>query len=177
MTNTWFTSDTHFGHANIIRLCKRPHKDVTEMDEDLIEKWNSVVKSGDTVYHLGDFAFRGNDDKTTEIFNRLNGNKILIKGNHDDNHTTRNLKWQAVHQYLEIKGFSGLDRLVLFHYPMREWNGWYRGAVHLYGHCHDTLPLKNNSCDVGVDAWGFRPVNYDEIVAVLEQNPTTERPF
>jgi calcineurin-like phosphoesterase family protein len=175
--NTWFTSDTHFGHANIIRLCNRPYSSVEEMDEALIENWNSLVRDGDIVYHLGDFAFRGNNEKTTQIFNRLKGDKVLIRGNHDDYHTTENLDWQSVHMYFEKKGFKGLDRLVMFHYPMREWNGWYRGAVHLYGHCHDTLPLKNNSCDVGVDSWNYHPVNYEQIIALIEKNPTTERPF
>ena len=57
--HTFFTSDTHFGHANIINLCKRPFKDVNHMNDMLVENWNNVVTDDDTVFHLGDFAFGG----------------------------------------------------------------------------------------------------------------------
>ncbi len=56
MSNIWFTSDTHFGHANIIRFCDRPFKDIQEMNERLIANWNAVVRPGDSVYHMGDFS-------------------------------------------------------------------------------------------------------------------------
>ena len=79
---TFFTSDTHFGHANIIRLCNRPFKDVEEMNEKLIENWNKVVPEDGTVFHLGDFAF-GGSALWNSVIPRLNGQIYLIIGNHE----------------------------------------------------------------------------------------------
>ena len=79
----WFTADTHFGHENIIKYCNRPFKDADEMNDVLINNWNEQVVEDDTIFHLGDLCFkkfhRGKDIVTEE----LNGNIILIKGNHD----------------------------------------------------------------------------------------------
>ena len=70
------------GHANIIKYCNRPFETVERMNKEMIKKWNSVVKEGDKIYHLGDFIF-GKKDIAAEIISRLNGNIYLIKGNHD----------------------------------------------------------------------------------------------
>jgi calcineurin-like phosphoesterase family protein len=78
----FFTSDTHFGHANIIRYSNRPFVDVPAMNEALIENWNAVVRPEDTVYHLGDVAL-GPWTEWDSILTRLNGYKILLIGNHD----------------------------------------------------------------------------------------------
>ncbi len=82
MSKIWFTSDTHYYHSNIIKYCNRPYKDVEEMNEALIRNFNAVVRPEDTVYHLGDFGF-SHVDKLKYILSRLNGNKVLIYGNHD----------------------------------------------------------------------------------------------
>lgn len=74
--HTFFTSDTHFGHANIIRFCKRPFENVEEMNEALIENWNKVVSDDDTVFHLGDFAF-GGSNVWKEIIPRLKGSELI----------------------------------------------------------------------------------------------------
>src|SRR5579863_2896472 len=78
----WFTSDTHFGHTNIIRYCNRPFKDAGEMDRAMVENWNALVKPEDTIYHLGDVSF-SSPDRTKHILSNMNGHKILILGNHD----------------------------------------------------------------------------------------------
>ena len=78
----YVTSDTHFNHKNIIKYCNRPFNDVYEMNETLINNWNSVVTPEDIIYHLGDFGF-GTKEELQEIFDRLNGYKYLIMGNHD----------------------------------------------------------------------------------------------
>lgn len=80
--HTFFTSDTHFGHANIINLCKRPFKDVNHMNDMLVENWNNVVTDDDTVFHLGDFAF-GGSDVWNKVLSRLRGKIYLILGNHE----------------------------------------------------------------------------------------------
>ena len=78
----WFTSDTHFSHRNIIKYSNRPFRDISHMDEVLINNWNEVVAWDDTVYHLGDVAL-GDKTRWESIFSRLNGHKILVTGNHD----------------------------------------------------------------------------------------------
>src|SRR5689334_18170901 len=78
----FFTSDTHFGHANIIKYCNRPHKDVYEMNQDIVTLWNHVVPEDGIVFHLGDFALA--DSKTIRhVYDSLHGKKYLLWGNHD----------------------------------------------------------------------------------------------
>jgi calcineurin-like phosphoesterase family protein len=79
---TWFTSDTHFGHRNIIKYDNRPFENTFEHDEFLIKKWNETVAPKDHVYHLGDFSFHGRKF-SEKILSRLHGKKFLIWGNHD----------------------------------------------------------------------------------------------
>lgn len=81
-SKVYFTSDTHFYHSNIIGFCKRPFKNVEDMNETLIENWNRVVSQDDIVFHLGDFCMGGSHE-WTKILNRLNGKIYLILGNHD----------------------------------------------------------------------------------------------
>ena len=84
---TYFTSDQHFGHFNIIRLSRRPFKTVEEMDETMVKRWNAKVRDDDTVYVLGDLFFRA---ATVEpILKRLKGHKHLMLGNHDPSWTDR----------------------------------------------------------------------------------------
>jgi calcineurin-like phosphoesterase family protein len=108
---TWFTSDTHFGHAAILGYCRRPFSSVEEMDQGLIQLWNAVVSRRDEVWHLGDFGY-GPSDRMRSVFQRLNGKKRLIIGNHDGN-AVLGLDWSAppVH-YAETK-VDGV-RIVLF---------------------------------------------------------------
>lgn len=77
----WFTSDLHFGHANILKFCNRPWETTDEMNADLIKNWNSVVKPDDLVFDLGDFAFASNS-KWKDLLSQLNGHHYLILGNH-----------------------------------------------------------------------------------------------
>jgi len=78
----YFTSDTHFGHTNIIKYCNRPFKDAGEMDRFIITEWNKIVTPDDTVYHMGDVAFTS-PERLKHILANLNGYKILVLGNHD----------------------------------------------------------------------------------------------
>jgi calcineurin-like phosphoesterase family protein len=168
---TFFSSDTHFGHANVIRYCNRPFEDVRAMDESLIRNWNSVVQPGDTIYHLGDFGFYRADEEYAKVLRRLNGNKVFIFGNHDKQ-IRKNISLQKMfsscHPILETK--VKLDDetfdLTLCHYAMRVWNKSHRGAIHLYGHSHGSLPDDPNSLsmDVGVDCHNYTPVSFEEVM-------------
>lgn len=82
-SDTFFTSDTHFYHTNILKYCNRPFKNTEEMNAILIEKWNAKVKKDDVIWHLGDFCFGGKDN-IKEIFPKLNGKINLVLGNHDN---------------------------------------------------------------------------------------------
>ena len=176
--NIFFTSDTHFGHENIIHFCKRPFSSVEEMDQKLIENWNSVVGSNDYIFHLGDFCFKGSQ-YWDRILNQLNGHKFLILGNHD----LKNLKdgamikfdWVGMQACIQVGGRS----IYLNHFPFLCYGGSYRdidNAVYaLHGHTHLSLNEMSGKdinrlkmCfptqfDVGVDANNFTPISFNDI--------------
>jgi calcineurin-like phosphoesterase family protein len=165
---TFFTSDTHFGHAGIIRHQNRPFNSVMAMDESLISHWNSVVAADDTVYHLGDFCFRASQGADTYLA-RLQGTIHLITGNHDDD-TIRDHAglFASVNSMLTVR-VEG-QRIVLFHYPLREWPFAYSDAWHLFGHVHGNLDRQPHgfSLDVGVDSHEFRPLSFQQVAAKFE---------
>lgn len=131
----FYISDTHFGHSGVIRFDNRPFMSVEEMEEAIIERWNSAVTDDDTVYVLGDFSWY-KEEKTLEILGRLPGRKVLIKGNHDRISPLVGRKFIKVCDYLEVK--DGGQKIVLSHYPMPFYNGQFRDSVHLYGHVHNS---------------------------------------
>lgn len=138
MSKNFFIADLHFGHFNIIRYDNRDFKTVEEMDSTLIENWNNVVSDEDTVYILGDISWY-DEEKTVEIFNKLKGTKILIKGNHDRvARGSRLMKCFAnVCDYYELY-LDKKNKVVMSHYPMPFWNGQFHNTVHLYGHVHNS---------------------------------------
>jgi len=170
MGRIFFTADTHFGHGNIIKHCSRPFGGTTEMDQELIRRWNEVVGPEDTIYHLGDFSYR--TPRPGFYFEQLNGRKHLVIGNHDKGKTLK-LGWSSVEHrtYLAVEG----RELVLDHYAMRTWKNIRYGAWHLFGHTHGRMPPHYSSMDVGVDTHDFRPWSWEEVVEAMrrieEQNP------
>ena len=155
----WFTSDTHFRHKNIMKFCPKTRlgADSDEMTEILISNWNRDVKPDDTVYLLGDVFFC-NATETRKILDRLSGQIHLIHGNHDQvirNNLDIRDRFASVQEYLEIK-IDG-KKVVLFHYPMLEWNGMHHGSYALFGHVHGSMDrhpeiLSARIMDVGVDS-------------------------
>lgn len=134
MNRTMYISDLHFYHANILMFDNRPWTDVEKMNEDLVEIWNKKVDDGDTVYILGDIALSGGE-KVLELVKRLNGTKILIKGNHDRISPQLAKEFNnKVYDYLEIKDDG--RNVVLSHYPISCFNKHFYGEFHLYGHLH-----------------------------------------
>ena len=174
----FFTSDSHFGHNNIIRYCNRPFASVKEHDEALIENWNKVVSPDATVFHLGDFAFAGSD-YTTEILSRLNGHIILIKGNHDNFQSSVLDKFEEVYPQLHIE--IGKKSIYLNHYPFATYAGMYRknATIQLFGHIHsgpaslsgkDTSRLDNlnpHQLDVGMDNFNYTPVSWQQVLEAI----------
>lgn len=163
----YYTSDPHFGHANIIKFCDRPWKDVSEMDEALIKNWNDTVTDEDHVYILGDICM--NKNKLVKILERLNGFIHIVAGNHDVKNLPSVLKHMKgkvfIHPLIHTVKDEG-RKVVLCHFPIYEWNGYYHGVVHFHGHTHGSIGdnFRPNAFDVGVDSREYRPMTYDEIV-------------
>lgn len=155
----FFTSDTHFGDHRTINIWKRPFAGVAEMDAALIASWSAAVGTEDEVWHLGDFARKSADAEA--VLARLPGTKHLVRGNNDPDGTVRAAGWASVQDYAELE-LEG-RRLVLCHYPFRSWNGQHKGAVNLHGHSHGRLKPMPRQIDIGVDAWGWRPVTLAEL--------------
>jgi len=185
-----FTSDTHFGHRNIMKYANRAFNDVDHMDESLIASWNSVVDVDDEVYHLGDVALT-DEKRTNKILNRLNGKIHLITGNHEKSvlrkeYNRDRFEWiRGIHElYVDDEDVKGKGQMfVLCHYSMRVWNKSHHGSIHLYGHSHDSLDSKGQewgkSMDVGVDAANrllndYRPFSYREIVNIMKKRDLHE---
>lgn len=167
----FFTSDTHFSHTNVIKYANRPFNNAYEMNEAMIERWNSKVSKSDIVYHLGDVAFERDESKFIYILSRLNGEIHLIEGNHDNKMSSRVKKqFQSISPMKEIKiadpdGWGGNQHITLCHYALRVWNKSHFGSFSLFGHSHGSLKDDPNalSLDVGVDCWDFYPVEYAQI--------------
>ncbi len=165
---TLFSADSHYGHKNVIQYCNRPFKTVEEMNETLVTNWNNKVRKQDIVYHIGDFAFL-TPEKAKTIFDRLNGEKHLVMGNHDRYDVMKRLGWASISQYKEIK-VNG-QSIVLLHYAMKVWNKSHHGSWHLYGHSHNSLPddPTSLSIDVGVDAHSYAPISFDEVKQIMSR--------
>jgi calcineurin-like phosphoesterase family protein len=156
--SVYFISDNHFGHASARSFYRRPYASVSEMDQQMIDHWNSVVAPGDRdeVWHLGDFAVRQSPGRVSSLLGLLHGRKHLITGNNDDAAVTGCGGWQSVQPYAEVT-VDGAN-LVLCHYPFRTWRNMHKGWINLHGHSHGKLKPLPRQFDVGVDVWGFRPV-------------------
>jgi len=162
MSNTYFTSDTHFFHFNIISYSKRPFKDVEEMNEKMIEIWNSIVGQDDVIYHLGDFCMGIKEENTPKILKRLNGYKILIRGNHDmkpDKMIAAG--FNEVHEKLFIETYKG--PVFLCHYPTPNGHWSEQAEYHFCGHIHEMWKKKEKMINVGVDVWDFCPKTAQEL--------------
>lgn len=164
---TFFTSDQHFGHKNIITYCKRPFIDIYHMNEVIIKNHNDVVGTNDNVYHLGDFAFKYH----SEFLRRLNGNHYLIKGNHEGN-DWKQAGFVWCREVATIK--VGKESIFLSHYAHRVWNRCHYGVYHAFGHSHGGMPDSGRSCDVGVDAWNYTPVSMEQLIERFKDVPFTQ---
>jgi calcineurin-like phosphoesterase family protein len=163
--NTWVTSDNHFGHANIERLCKRP----ANTDVIMLAEWQRLVPPDAMLLHLGDIAYRADFPEWQRIIATLPGNKYLIMGNHDK---------QPV-EYYERCGFSiiepfehayGHTWLSFDHYPLK--NKAFDHQLHIHGHIHNNgygwvgwgsytpgSPARVGHVNVSVEMTKYRPVH------------------
>lgn len=167
----WFTSDLHLGHRAAIKMCERPFLTVEEMNESLTRNFNSCVKKNDTVYILGDIAHRTPVVEVNKMISKLNGKRILIKGNHDRKYDEK--LFEGIYDFLEIS-IHGVN-VSLMHYPMMSWPKSHYGSLHLHGHIHSKVEYNQQQqsegirrYDVGVDANDYFPVSIEKIKRIFE---------
>lgn len=137
MAKKFYISDWHYDHKNVINFDNRPFFTIEEMNKELIDRWNRAVSAGDIVYVLGDmFWSKGSD--ALPVLDKLNGQKILIKGNHDRCNDSKFIKkFAKVTSYMEIDDEG--RRVVLCHYPIPCFKNHFYGWYHLYGHVHNSF--------------------------------------
>ena len=182
LKNVFITSDHHFEHNNIIKYCERPFSDVHEMDNTLIDNWNSVVRPHDQVFHLGDFSL-GEPETAKEYFSELNGRiTVLTYTWHHDKYWLQGLLYQesksghAINLWppmvvLEIDSM-GKDSyplaITLCHYPMALWDRKHYGAWHIHGHIHSRGLKRNEKIfDAGVDNCNYSPISLQKISEII----------
>lgn len=137
MAKKFYISDWHFGHKNVLAFDNRPFKSIEEMNNELIRRWNDVVSDGDIVYILGDM-FWCTPSKAAPIMDQLNGQKFLIKGNHDKWHDAKfDKKFVKIDEYMEVEDEG--RKVVLCHYPIPCFKNHFYGWIHLYGHVHNSF--------------------------------------
>lgn len=170
---TFFTSDLHMGHENIIRFCSRPFSSLKEMDEALVRNWNSRIGVDDDVYVLGDLFYRMKADPPA-VLDRLSGRKHLIVGNHDHTWISRvplERHFVSVDDLLVLKEEGRI--MVLCHYPLLSWPHKEHGSWCIFGHIHnsctsgpewDLIRSSPYMLNAGVDVNAFVPVSFDELV-------------
>lgn len=168
VSSIFFTSDTHFGHTNIIKYSNRPFSCVEEMDEVLIENINKTVKRNDTLYHLGDWSFRNPESYKQRIHCRF---VHLIWGNHDKQNRKDKSFISSLSGTYDLIRIKTEPNVTLCHYAMKTWDRAHYGTYHLYGHSHGTLRDDPNSLsfDVGVDCMGYLPISFDEVKTIMDK--------
>lgn len=157
MPAVFLTSDTHFGHAGVCRFTEadgvtkiRPWTDPDEMDEEMIRRWNDRVRPNDKVYHLGDVVI---NRKALKTLARLNGDKVLIRGNHD---IFRDDEYREY--FRELRAYHVMNGMILSHIPVHE-ASLGRFGVNIHGHLHTNRVRKAR----GVDARTGAVLYSDEI--------------
>lgn len=164
----WFTSDTHYQHANSLKFLRedgitpmRPFSSVEEMDETLIENHNSVVKPSDKLYHLGDVFF-GSKEEIIEKFKRLNGSKRLVVGNHDDiKFIVQQQMFQKIQMWRMMKEFG----ILLSHVPLHE-SSIPEGMINVHGHTHHRGSPSEKHRSVCVEMTNYTPIHLEELINV-----------
>lgn len=173
-TMDYWTADLHLGHSNIIKYCNRPFDNVEVMDATILANINKTVKQDDRLFILGDFTFKD----PARYLRRINCNNVwLIKGNHDKRPSKRD-GFVDVRDYYAANfdiGEKHKKFIVMFHYPIRNWDKSHHGSWHLYGHVHGGISgprgmdpeNKRLMMDVGVDCHDFKPLSLTEMTWLM----------
>ena len=172
MPAVFLTSDTHFGHAGVCRFLRddgftklRPWDDPNEMDEEMVKRWNETVRPNDKVYHLGDVVI---NRKSLAILRRLNGDKVLIKGNHDIFKLT-----DYTAHFRDVRAYHVMNGLILSHVPIHP-ESLGRFGCNIHGHLHANRVTKDGVIDpryfnVCVEQTDFRPMLFEEVCKRIKE--------
>lgn len=181
MPSVFLTSDTHFGHMGVCKFMRndgvtklRPWTNPDEMDEEMVKRWNERVKPTDKVYHLGDVVI---NRKALNIMHRLNGDKVLIKGNHD----IFKLEDYTAH-FRDIRSYHVMNGLILSHIPLHT-STLYRFGCNIHGHLHANRVMRSNGYggevideryyNVCVENTDFAPILFEDVLKrITEQGGT-----
>lgn len=165
--NIWFIADPHFDHKNIIKYCERPFNTVEEMNQTLIERWNSVVKKDDKVFVLGDFSLCQKEN-TIKYAKSLKGRKTLILGNHD--RLTKSAYYEAGFDFISPYPILWNEFFILSHAPkFTQENSVY---TNIFGHIHNDPAYKDyssNSFCVSVERINYTPINFEIIRKTIKE--------
>ena len=191
MPQTWFTADTHFGHANIVKFCARPFLSAAEQekaavdprghwkvsretieqhDEALIQTINSMVMPKDTLWILGDFCWGKEKEAAAYLARIACENVHFVWGNHDHSSVGHLFKSNMQQGIIRVDG----QLIWLNHYPMRSWDGRFHGSWHLYGHVHNRFEALDQDTpymltkDVGVDACNYQPISFEQLAQYMQ---------
>lgn len=168
----WFTSDLHLGHNNILNLQENRGKlfsNIEDMNFTIINKWLTFIQPEDDIFVLGDILFR---KSFISLLENLPGKKHLILGNHDRNDIHQ--YFDTVNNYLEVK--VGKNDVILFHYPISEWNKKRYGSWHLHGHTHGKFQGIGKILDVGLDNnKDFMFFGEHEVYSYMQNKPIVDR--
>jgi calcineurin-like phosphoesterase family protein len=171
---TFFTSDTHFDDEYSLAYFNRPFKSVDEMNQVMVEKWNSVVSDDDTIYHLGDFTLE-DIRHFTKWASQLRGNIKILPGSHDGPWLKEFVATDKVQviaplvslEFPELRAGESPQVIVLCHYSMQVWDRSNHSSWHLFGHSHGRLKGIGLSFDVGVDCTEFIPLSLETVASKM----------
>jgi calcineurin-like phosphoesterase family protein len=171
MPAVFLVSDTHFGHAGVCRFTEsdgvtkiRPWTDPAEMDEEMVKRWNDTVRPTDKVYHLGDVVI---NRKALPTMARLNGDKVLIRGNHDIFPDDEYRKY-----FRELRAYHVMNGMILSHIPLHP-ESLGRFGVNIHGHLHSGRVMSDGAVDtryhcVCVEQTDFKPILFEEVIKRIE---------
>lgn len=183
----YFTSDTHFNHENILKFCRSAYPDTDTMNWDVVKVWNATVSPDDTVYHMGDYAFKTGQKKeaTRDLTAKLNGTKHLMKGNHDNLKQIGDFPFASIEENTSFITIQGV-KFRMSHYPYpwgqtemdKAERPWCKtdpdvnpdtGELYplLCGHVHDKWAMQKGCLNVGWDIWK-RPISEDEVMKLYK---------
>ena len=177
MPAVFLVSDTHFGHAGVCRFTRadgvtklRPWDDPQEMDEDMIRAWNDRVRPNDKVYHLGDVVI---NRRAMRTLTRLNGDKVLIRGNHD---IFRDDEYRQ--HFRELRAYHVMNGMILSHIPIHA-DSLGRFGVNIHGHLHGSRVKKDGVVDVRYHCVcveqtpDFAPILIEDVIKRIEEEGGT----
>jgi len=176
MPSVFLVSDTHFGHAGVCRFLRddgvtklRPWDNPDDMDEEMVKRWNETVRPNDKVYHLGDVVI---NRKSLSIMHRLNGDKVLIRGNHD---IFRDDEYRQ--HFRELRAYHVMNGMILSHIPIHT-ASLGRFGVNIHGHLHANRVMAEvwgeyeidprYHC-VCVEQTDFRPILFEDVIKRIKE--------